>query len=159
MTACGRALEAYRRGVRFDNDYYMTDIALYTEDNKRHKFGSDWPLMAAFKRHVEHTFEYELADAVIQTASFAGQVISDKKLPTPKDIEVYGIGTHNVNLGEEFFKAFSYLMSVWRPFSSDRDNLAAVIMKIFQIAKHYDVDLWRHIELNLDYNRMRSLKK
>jgi hypothetical protein len=90
-------------------------------------------------------FEYELADIVIRIADLLGDIeyVCDHE---PNDMIRDG------NVGEA-------LLVVTRMVCKNHPKwLCGAMLEVFGIAKAHNIDLWRHIELKLAYNRTRPRK-
>lgn len=159
VSECGEALEAHRKGKRckgINSIQWPQDIT----SSSKELDGSEFCYKDLFEVHVKDTFEDELADIVIRIADLLGS------LEYAWDERV-----SSLNLKQEHENVGQSLLQVVRWVSGFRENgtdgigndgrstfLMGGILGVFCIANTQGIDLWRHIELKLAYNRTRPHK-
>lgn len=134
VSECGEALEAHRSGKRADLKAH--DVILSSHPHL---------VNVTFKDHIKDTFEDELADIVIRIADWMGANGWTQRT-TPQ---------HNMVVPENVGEA---LYDIDRKITNDRWSLCDAMDRCFSLANAHNIDLWRHIELKLAYNRTRPHK-
>lgn len=143
VSECGEALEAHRSGrigrwedcvlsmVDADGTFCM-DKDLWEED---------------FREIIKDGFADKLADIVIRIADWMGHNQWKIGIPyTPRTPE---------NVGEALYGVVESIVGYEHGAGESPANCDTAIHKVFAIANAHDIDLWRHIELKLAYNRTR----
>jgi hypothetical protein len=104
-----------------------------------------------FREEIKDSFSDELADIVIRIADYMGHhghIFRDYDLTKKSDIK---------NVGENLLQISSFICSSSRD-GSGMAGLDAALMGTFWLANAHNIDLWRHIELKLAFNRTRGKK-
>jgi len=149
VSECGEALEAHRKGKHVNLSAYERDLndpAIERTQVMNHEEDPRVPLSSlfeyAFRTNIKDTFEDELADVVIRICDLMGDL---------KHVIGRGPVEHRyINVGED-------LLHVVKLVSQDHpDYLEAALHYTFAIAQYHNIDLWKHIELKMDYNRSRE---
>jgi hypothetical protein len=148
VSECGEALEAHRSGKFSKNDMFESDWTLLCNNPSD---GEDLPdedgFKISFQRHIKDTFEDELADIVIRIADWLGHC---EYKATNETFEK--VSRAPMNVGDALWKttkAIALEMDI---------TCEWAIASVFAIADDHGIDLWRHIELKLAYNRTRPRK-
>ena len=141
VSECGEALEAHRSGKR-------ADMATYENIVVRKRIGEvECSETEEFRDHIKDTFEDELADIVIRLADYLGYVGY-----TPLQGDVRSVNRAPINVGEALF-------TVTKTVSIEMDVcLEWAIHGVFAIAGDHNIDLWRHVELKMEYNKTRGIR-
>ena len=141
VSECGEALEAHRSGKRAELEEFQKHEMLHgVSVNKLN-----------FEVLIKDTFEDELADIVIRIADLCGA----------KEIRLREIGPSypedaHANIGMALLHVSIFIGKFWEHGGSQfLDN---AIQVVFGIAHNNGIDLWRHVELKLAYNRTRPQK-
>ena len=152
VSECGEALEAHRSGKQANvplHDYLTTH-------GEPHDDPSSDRWINSFKTNIKDTFEDELADIVIRIADLAGGM--DMKIRCSIIDSIPSTG----NVGEDLMFVTECIAmlgidkrtkGVWLD-----DWLSTAMAAVSGIAKAHNIDLWRHIELKLAYNRTRGVR-
>jgi NTP pyrophosphatase (non-canonical NTP hydrolase) len=135
VSECGEALEAHRSGKRADMQNFNAFMPESVSEEQ------------AFRDYIKDTFEDELADIVIRIADLMGDIgWKDDGIGLPSHIRF------GDNVGED-------LLAVVRQVSMDSPMaISSGMNMVFAIAKAHKIDLWRHIELKMAYNKTRPRK-
>ena len=156
VSECGEALEAHRNGRMGDLQQFD---ARYPERNCQLSEEASLSLFrSTFEDYIKDSFFDKLADIVIRIADLAGAHVLS--LPVPDKVEqLAGVCSHK-NVGNAPLGVVRSVSSVgnFDNTASDEERLAAAIIGVFSIAADHNIDLWRHIELKLTYNRTRSYR-
>lgn len=145
VSECGEALEAHRNGRMGDLQQFD---ARYPERNCELSEEASLSLFRnAFEDYIKDSFSDELADIVIRIADRMGAAgwlfnESSRHHFTMKVSD---------NTGECL-----YMVSRW--VIDDQASLSEAMARVFAIAHQHNIDIWRHIELKLAYNRTRSYR-
>lgn len=177
VSECGEALEAHRSGKHADLAAYKRDLndsAIERAQAMRHEEDPRVPLSSpfeyAFRTHIKDTFSDELADIVIRIADLLGHVGVEKAVCDRFDSRVKDIpGLADElpdNVGHQLLHLVSVLTSTEATFDVDngllvRDAshaLCGCMAVAFAIAHKYNIDLERHIDLKLTYNKTRGIR-
>lgn len=146
VSECGEALEAHRKGRFADLDSFLKERCPQGAVNG--EMGIPIPGDPAyFKWHIKDTFEDELADIVIRIADYMGG--TDRMFfGTDPSLEATASG----NVGEELLKVVKDIL--------DGSSLCVTnaTYQTFAIANAHNIDLWKHIELKMAYNKTRGYK-
>lgn len=148
VSECGEALEAHRKDMRADLvrfDRQREDH--YYKDNPAIAWDRDFPKW--FKLYIKDTFEDELADIVIRIADLCG---SRNWELSPLNV----MGDPGANVGEELLLIASRICDDYHHPSVVEMN--TVVTMVWALANAHNIDLWKHIELKLAYNRTRPHK-
>lgn len=140
VSECGEALEADRSQKRADIPRYELTAMAFPE--------------ASFRDCIKDTFEDELADIVIRIADLCGGLNIEPmslQIPLPKD----------VNIGAALFGITGALVKSIGDKAETLDSpdplwIGSAMGMVFSLAESQDIDLWRHIELKLAYNKTRA---
>lgn len=148
VSECGEALEAHRKGKRAELEEFNRHEMLHgPEVNKLN-----------FEVLVKDTFEDELADIVIRIADLCGyEKMQLQHEPRPRTLALF----EPKNTGELLLFLTSYIVEFYQTKEGKASQLFAMQKAFgmaFIIAQLNDIDLWRHIELKLAYNRTRPHK-
>lgn len=163
VSECGEALEAHRSGKRAKMDSidynikkmgwdWMTSARVENIDGT---MSDDAPFKRIFETDIKDTFEDELADIVIRIADWMGHKKWVDTGFAPELVYVHG----SENVGENLWSLNKILCG-----NGDEDAETSslfciqAVVHAFYMAKVYNIDLWRHIELKLAYNRTRPHK-
>jgi NTP pyrophosphatase (non-canonical NTP hydrolase) len=149
VSECGEALEAHRSGkmgdlLQFDARYPERNCEL-SEEASLSLFRN------SFEDYIKDSFSDELADIVIRIADFMGyheyrSTINDQRWNVVR----------NGNVGEALFMVVGMVArDGQRTMQHVCWSLDSALTEVFGIAKAHNIDLWRHIELKLAYNRTR----
>lgn len=156
ISECGEALEAHRNG-RFCTSEDLEE-SFWRSSTKRGPSGTiyvvnDTMFKDGFKNHIKDTFEDELADIVIRIADLCGA----KNLSI--NAEAFdGVWTER-SVPEQLFLLVGYLYNARMPDGEVGEfNLSGAVSLTFWIAKSHNIDLLRHVELKLAYNRTRGVR-
>ena len=151
------AVEADRKGRRANVDRYNKKIA-----NSRICQGLDSDIPkergyeVAYNETIKGSIEEELADAVIRLLDLAGlRGIS----PANGDIDDCIEDMAEACKGETFTESIYFISTLPVRYDGIFDFSTAVndmILSIFGLAKHLDVDLLWHIEQKMKYNELRE---
>lgn len=157
---CCKALEAYNKGYRFDQMEYTTGFNLYSNDNLKHKFGSGWPIKAAFERYVDSTFEGRLSSSVVLIADLLGSTgyqYDEKTFKIPLDTIKPNIETKVATELREVVRWISAYSPRDGRGNDGRDTfMMSGVAFLFSIANSLEIDLWKFIEMRLTYNEAKA---
>ena len=159
ISEAGEAMEAHRKGKRADLELFEQEVAnierFYpNSENKGFYWGS------AFIGHIKDSVADEIADIVIRVLDFAGYLELNIDMNDDDVQDLCGV----TNIGEMLCDACEYIVQSRVSFdynASDRmksDRLCQVLRQVFGIAEFLNIDLMRHIELKLMYNKTRPYK-
>ena len=163
VSECGEALEAHRSGKRWTNPPHIGGLDNF--DAYASSYPEGWKL--CFEHYIKDTFEDELADIVIRIADLMGglhiSVDESAKDPFSYGNEFYQQWHLQDNVGEFLFERVVRSLC---GFASKKDNGIIIpgslyhtpIASINAWCQHHNINLWRHIELKLAYNRTRPRK-
>ena len=177
VSECGEALEAHRSGKRATLEAFDIDIRTFDEmytiakghslaNNTFHghvKPERNWA--HSFQKHIKDTFEDELADIVIRIADYLGSIgaeASESLISNDDGLSVKY--PHLVDpegpIGEALMNLVHHICQA--DIVTTDDEKAAAINPLLDamwivsgIAFVHKINLWRHIELKLAYNRTR----
>lgn len=152
VSECGEALEAHRSGKRADLQSYSV---LRSFQGIGEASGT---MEETFQEYIKDTFEDELADIVIRIADLCGrEAIALEQEPNPWTMEYF----RPKNIGELLLLTCADITDLYRMKNNEavkQSSIQRAFGMPFLIAKLEGVDLWRHIELKLAYNRTRPRK-
>lgn len=160
VSECGEALEAHRMGKRADLVAFEAELrptlAYLNGDSIRFRQQAE---SSAFKEvflsHIKDTFEDELADIVIRIADYMGHLgVRSDASQVENDI------LHELlsdNIGECLFAISGCLHKYWSS-GNAATSLDPMIEHVFALARKYNIDLWKHVDLKLAYNLTRGQK-
>ena len=134
------AVEADRRGEHANMNAYETNIRCGEKPD------------VAFCRHIKDTVEDELADVCIRVLDFMG-LKGDKLDDTIDDAsdtfaEFYSYNTFS----EMMYNCVEQTINEWSDFTSKPNGL---LVMMFAYCKLNNIDILRHIQLKMEYNRTR----
>jgi NTP pyrophosphatase (non-canonical NTP hydrolase) len=154
VSEAGEALEAHRKGRTADLQMY--DLLMKLREDR----GDPAAAPRTFEQCVKDTLADELADIVIRLADFCGG---------------FGLSVGPVNYsptvgldknggpGMALFGLCAKLQAVGEAYIGyatgngwDDSAITAAFTTTWSIANAYDIDLWRHIELKMAYNKTRE---
>lgn len=138
VSECGEALEAHRKGK----------FAVLTALDLTHPGVAEQN--EAFKLYIKDTFEDELADIVIRVADWMGYnrwAIGMPYAPTAPE-----------NVGQALYGVVESIVGYEHGAGESPANCDTAIHKVFAIANAHNIDLWKHIELKMAYNKTRPYK-
>lgn len=148
VSECGEALEAHRAGKHADLKYYDQHRSVYNET----------PMELHFRDHIKDTFEDELADIVIRIADMAGgnDLAKTHEHWVQQSIgQILGPANSRINIGAALYDTVTTLTAFNKPLET---RLFDTMFCVGYIAGAMEIDLERHIELKLAYNRTRPYK-
>lgn len=105
----------------------------------------------SFEKYIKNTVEDELADVAIRLFDFAG--IKEAKV---KEAVSYNIRGNFSFIENCFYLSRNVIDFFWK--ESIEDCISLLISNVFQLAKLYDIDLFRFIDLKMKYNELRPYK-
>ena len=138
------ALEAYRKGnCLYENEDKYMDV-----QSKINDCYNNYEFKECFEKYIKDTFEDELADTVIRLLDLAGY----------KKIRVYqeylNLSVENKSIPEHIFILISKLSSdFYLPYRIDY-----CIKYIFELSEEMGIDILWHIDVKMNYNRLREYK-
>lgn len=147
------AVKADRKGRHFDKEAHK--LGEYTECQGW--LTNEEKFINVFNRYVKDTLEDELADAVIRLLDLAG--LRNIKLSM---LELNGdtIGDMAESCKNETFTESIYDISVLPERYNGLYDFPTIVndmmLSIFGLAKHLDIDLMWHIEQKMKYNELRE---
>ena len=150
------AVEADRRGKRADTarfKYWQSEAPGLTDEGRIRSFKED------FKSYIKDTIEDELADAAIRLLDLAGLRNIHLELVT-KDIgdsideiaEYYKDDTFT-----EAIYHISTLPVIYTGLCGYNTAINEMILSIFGLAKHLNIDLLWHVNQKMRYNELREV--
>jgi NTP pyrophosphatase (non-canonical NTP hydrolase) len=140
VSECGEALEAHRNEKRADMESWSSQYTGRPMSNVNEKGG--------FETWIKDTFEDELADIVIRIADYIGGTGRMFFGTEPSLVDVKASG----NVGEELLKVVASTID------GSSLGVAKAVYQVFGIAAAHNIDLWKHIELKMAYNKTRGYK-
>lgn len=148
ITELSEAVEADRKGKRADMQLYNTGI-------KKHNWLTE---TAIFEGTIKDSLEDELADAVIRLLDLAGLRGIDIDVN-----EVYASLSCDCSSEETFADSIYHISrTVVMRLDPNDERLEGIInlsiAEIEGLCEHLSIDLWRHVELKLQYNKTREYK-
>lgn len=154
ITELSEAVEADRKGNRFDKEKYR--IGKYAECQGW--LTNEEKFINVFNKYVKDTVEDELADAVIRLLDLAGLRSIDLSLAM-KDLN-NNIDDMSEACKDETFTESIYAISTL-PVRYDglydfHTTVNDMLMSVFGLACHLDIDLLWHIEQKMKYNELRE---
>jgi NTP pyrophosphatase (non-canonical NTP hydrolase) len=147
VSECGEALEAHRSGVKTKPDLELFDRMV----NPCVPEDGHW--QTTFEEMVKDSFADELADIVIRIADLMGGL----GMEPDNAFDGATIKEDEYNVGSCLLGVTSSMTAMHDggKWVADRMELTVAIGLVEAIAKHENIDLWRHIELKLAYNETR----
>ena len=169
VSECGEALEAHRKGKRASLDEYEKASSMLGLPPDR-VMSEDEATRTSFKIHIKDTFEDELADIVIRLADLCGglKIKPDYQMPhfygPIHEMEIAPVPSWGSleNVGAQLMRVTEKLVAM--NFSQNTDsklivnNAALAFLDIMGMCAAHRVNISRHIELKLAYNRTRNYK-
>jgi len=152
ISEAAEALEAHRKGKFADLQGYEGERKSVADSLLFHIRG--------FEKYIKDSFEDELADVVIRVLDYAGSRDLDVSI-IEGNIEDLSLET---NIGAMLCDTCEYIIQARLSVeykATDKKvsaNLRQVLRQVFAIAKFSNIDLERHIELKLKYNKTRPYK-
>ena len=154
ITELSEAVEADRKRkyfkgrIKFERDFNLYS-SLVEEDVR---------LKSAFEKHIKDTVEDELADSVIRLLDLAGLRGIDLNLAM-KDLN-NNIDDMSEACKDETFTESIYAISTL-PTRYDGlydfpTTVNDMLMSVFGLARHLDIDLLWHVEKKMQYNELRE---
>ena len=148
------AVEADRKNRHFDKEKYK--IGEYAECQGW--LTNEEKFINVFNRYIKDTIEDELADAVIRLFDLAGLRNISLEIAT-KDI-----GDCIDDMAESFkdetftesIYAISTLPVIYNGLYDFPTTINDMVLSIFGLAKHLEIDLLWHIEQKMKYNQLRD---
>lgn len=134
VSECGEALEAHRSGKRADLALFEARASVTTSAAPDFKTN--------FENWIKDTFEDKLSDIVIRIADWMGANGWTQRM----------IPQHSMVMPDNIGEA---LYDIDRKITNDQWSLCDAMDRCFSLANAHNIDLWRHIELKLAYNRTR----
>ena len=153
ITELSEAVEADRKGKRSDVESYK----LLSTASKERTGNLNYFNEVSFRHHVKDTVEDELSDAVIRLLDLAGLRNIDIEDFTEEDIEDL-----SESCNDETFTESIYAISILPKKTELEYNyklgkqLNYMLLAIFGLAKHLNIDLMWHIEQKMKYNELRE---
>lgn len=160
VSECGEALEAHRSGKRANLAMY-DQLMISVQSKEINVTESD-----LFKDHIKDTFEDELADIVIRIADACGSYPKCIEWMQADDglyAEDYDGPDGSFNVGEQLMSVVQMLVHsgfgdhMRRP-EKVGEYFGSAMREVFSIAQFMNIDIDRHIELKLAFNRTRPKK-
>lgn len=154
ISELAEAVEADRKGKKFNKEKYE-----YSEITECQGWlTTEEKFINVFNRCIKDTVEDELADAVIRLFDLAGLQNISLKLAT-KDMDDC-IDDMAESCKDETFTESIYAISTL-PTRYDGlydfpTTINDMVLSIFGLAKHLDIDLLWHIEQKMKYNQLRE---
>lgn len=150
------AVEADRKAKRADTarfKYWQSEAPGLTDEGRIRSFKED------FKSYIKDTIEEKLADAAIRLLDLCG--LREIDIDDFPEEAIYGASKNCV--GETFTESIyaistlpiRYFYKYDYPFES---QIAHMLLSIFGLAKHLNIDLLWHIEQKMRYNELRENK-
>jgi NTP pyrophosphatase (non-canonical NTP hydrolase) len=158
VSECGEALEADRSQKHADLKKFDAEVEKFHKD--------DWVVI--FKDNIKDTFEDELADIVIRIADLCGasseivEYFKDREIFL--DAQMHIKGNQKINVGESLMAVVKALSNVPNDVLNGTRTFMPMMMiheaiiRVMIIASEHDINLPKHIELKLAYNRTRGNK-
>lgn len=150
ITELSEAVDADRKGRRAKVDSFnewQKDSVPHTEEGKIRAFKED------FEAYLKDTVEDELADAVIRLLDLAGLRCIEIDF-SMECIEEMAESCKDETFTESIY-AISTLPSRYNDIYDFSLAVNDMILSIFGLAKHLDIDLLWHIEQKMKYNELR----
>lgn len=143
ISECGEALEAHRSKKRADMESWKKGFY------DQHMASGDPVGTHGFKLCIKDTFEDELADVVIRIADFLGsRNWIDDGVGLPEEVK----SRFGSNVGSDLFNITKAITA------GTEGSLDVARRMVFELAKYHGIDLWKHIELKMAYNKTRPRK-
>ena len=160
VSECGEALEAHRSGKQAALDVFDMEVepCMYYLSSGSAVRRTEIPksvLVSSFEEHIKDSFSDELADIVIRIADFiGGEGLPIHPINREQSVESIQSGDlpETDNTGEALLDVVKELLS---PKGGMGLRAWEAILAVGRIAAMHNIDLWRHIELKLAYNRTR----
>lgn len=158
VSECGEALEAHRKGKRadlasFDLELKPTLAHLNGGAIEFREQAESAIFKETFRAYIKDTFEDELSDIAIRIADYCGS----NNMTAPIDFEIAvmaGIDDASVNVGEALLAVVMTLVS--HVDGETRVEPLGAMLSVFDLAKVQGINLWKHIELKMAYNKTRE---
>lgn len=158
ITELSEAVEADRKGKRANVDWFKKKIS-----NSRICQGLDSDIPkergyeVAYNETIKGSIDEELADAAIRLLDLAGL----RKIEIRNFIEEEIYDSSECCNGETFTESIYAISTIPIRFEYEYDysfsqQLNSMLLAIFGLAKHLDIDLLWHIEQKMKYNELRE---
>lgn len=153
ITELAEAVEADRKGKYFKGSYkFESECNKYfaiVEESKR--------FVCAFEKYVKDTVSDELADAVIRLLDLAGLRNIDVCIGIGR-IEWYKTIKINKSFTERVFQIVNIPQNAKEIYGDDciEETIIEMIISIFGLAAHLQIDIMWHIEQKMKYNKLRE---
>lgn len=141
ITEISEAVNADRKGDRAKTKAWSNWISKFA-------IKSDKDFESDFEHYVKDTVEDELADTVIRLLDFAG--VKEAKVKEAVSFNIRGNFSFIENC---FYLSRNVTDFYWK--ESIEDCISLLISNVFQLAKLYDIDLFKFINLKMKYNELR----
>lgn len=154
ITELSEAVDADRKNYHADIETFNYVEQKYYVCRFRHIYWFDGEFKRNFEEYLKDSFEFEIADAVIRCLDFCGmkcfdlsetqEMIEDNE-PDPclDETDIMTVIMYNIT---------SLLFNKTR---KEELRVQDVIIQLFGLSKHLDIDLEKHIELKMRYNELR----
>lgn len=155
ITELSEAIEADRKGkyfkerIKFERDFNL--YSALVEENVRYK--------NAFEKHIKDTVGDELADAVIRLFDLAGLRNISLEIATKEIddcINDMAEARKDETLTESIY-AISTLPVRYDGLYDFHTTINDMVLSIFGLAKHLEIDLLWHINQKMKYNELRPV--
>ena len=151
ISRLGKAVEADRKGKRADRESFKSSY----ENEEPH---DDANFKYCFEKYIKDTLPDELSEVVIRLLDLAGLRGISLELANG-DIDDCIEDMAEACKGESFTESIYSISTLPVRYDGIFDFSTAVndmILSIFGLAKHLDVDLFWHIEQKMKYNELRE---
>lgn len=150
------AVEADRKGKRADTvrfKYWQSEAPGLTDEGRIRSFKED------FKNYIKDTIEDEFADACIRLLDLCGL----RKIDIEDFTEEMLYGAEESCNDETFTESVYAISTIPIRYEYEYDyllggQLNSMLLAIFRLAKHLDIDLIWHINQKMRYNELRENK-
>lgn len=154
VTELAEAIEADRKGRKFKSiisfEQEFNRYSALVDETTRFK--------CAFERYVKDTVEDELADAAIRLLDLYGlrEIDLDEDVFEEATIQSYAETYRDKSFTESVYVIVRLLTSGRGTIKTSAVLPETLLLEIFGLAKHLEVDLLWHIEQKMKYNELRE---
>lgn len=160
MANVGEIVKANKKKRYANWSAYASDTVGLSEDNISHAGA----FKTAFEAHIKDTFEDEMANVILRISDFLGGAHVDVFKTQPWIREYIHLPINEFFLHAQISGKYSGKLSEWlhnalwecAAFSKEGDHgLIHLMCSIGNIVSEKDIDIERHIETKLEYNKNR----
>lgn len=152
------SVEADRKGKRADVKGFNSAIEWHKKAQDK-MLSPDEFYQNCFKEYIKDSVEDELADAAIRLLDLAGLKNIKINAFTDEDIEDMSECCSDETFTKSIYEISIIPIKLKIEYDANLDKqVNSMLLAIFGLAKHLDIDIMWHIEQKMKYNKLRSHK-